>query len=194
MDGRLIRDARAVKRRKRIAGPTLWLFTDAERLPDPLPAIARLPRDIAGVVFRHDGAADRLALARLAARLCRVRRIPLVIAGDPRLAAALRAGIHLRGGRLPLVKPRRRPMTASAHDFMELQQAARAGADLVFLSPAFATASHPEILPLGAVAWAKLSRFSRIPTFALGGMQGRALRSLGGACTGAGAIEALAPR
>ena len=191
MDSRLIRDARAVKRRRHLKTPVLWLFTDAARLPDPLPAIAKLPRGISGVVFRHDGVPDRLALGKAVARLCRDRRIKLVVTGDARLAAALRAGQHLRGGQRTLISSRRHPVTASAHNFMELQQAFRCGAKLVFLSPAFATSSHPGTTPLGAPRWAKLAESSRIPVLALGGMAGLALRSLGQYCAGCGAIGAL---
>ncbi len=191
MDARLIRDARAVKRRLRLKHPTLWLFTDQARLPNPLPAIAKLPRDIAGVVFRHDGSANRLALGKEVARLCRARRILLVVAGDARLAAALRAGLHLRGGHHSLIRTRRHPVTASAHNFTELQQAARKGAELVFLSPAFATATHPASRPLGAPRWAKLADSSGISVLALGGMTGSALRALGPRCAGLGAIGAL---
>jgi hypothetical protein len=55
MDERLLAWGRAVKQRQRNALPALWLFTDTERIPDPLPAIGRLPRGLCGVVFRHDG-------------------------------------------------------------------------------------------------------------------------------------------
>jgi thiamine-phosphate pyrophosphorylase len=147
MDERLVAWARAVKARQAKispgrALPVLWLFTDEVRLPDPSDAVARLPRGLCGVVLRHDGVADRAALARRLARLCRARRNLLVVAGDWRLAVALRAGVHLRGGR-------RQPMsrclvnTASAHGVAELVAARRAGVALVFLSPAFATLSHP---------------------------------------------------
>jgi thiamine-phosphate pyrophosphorylase len=189
MDERLIRDARAVKRR-RLNFPTLWLFTDSARLPDPLPAIARLPRGIAGVVFRHDDAADRLGLGRKIARLCRARRIPLVVAGDARLAAALGAGLHLRNGRRPPLRMMR-PLTASAHDPASLRRATRAGAGLVFLSPAFPTVSHPGLPALGAVRWVAAARRSRVPVLALGGMKGASLRALGKYCAGVGAIGAL---
>jgi thiamine-phosphate pyrophosphorylase len=195
MDETLIRDTRAVKRRRHIQHPTLWLFTDAARLADPLPAIARLPRDIAGVVFRHDNAPNRIALGQAIARLCRARRLALVVAGDARLAAALRAGLHLRRGRQESHRKspafHRRLVTASAHDFSELQQALRARADLVFLSPAFATATHSDRPWLGALRWTILAKSSRIQTLALGGVEGRRLRTLGPYCSGAGAIGAL---
>lgn len=169
----------------------LWLFTDARRLADSLAAAARLPRGLAGVVLRDDAVAGRAALGRRLARICRARRLVLVVAGDWRLAAALGAGVHLRGGRGR--RPGRRLCTSSAHGVAELVAARRAGAALVFLSPAFATASHPGAAGLGAVRWAGLARRAGMAVAALGGMDGLSVRRLGrGSCAGAGAIGALA--
>jgi thiamine-phosphate pyrophosphorylase len=169
------------------------LFTDARRLVDPLAAVARLPRGLAGVVLRHDNEPGRAALGREVARLCRARRLALVVAGDVRLAAALGAGVHLRGGRWPgVVRLRRGPVTSSAHSLPELRRAARAGAALAFLSPAFATASHPGVVALGPVRWAGLARRARLPVLALGGVTGESARGLPRSlCGGAGAIGAL---
>ena len=158
MDLKLLAWGRAAMRRHHGNGlPTLWLFTDAARLPDPRAAVARLPRHIAGVVLRHDSDPDRAALGHDLARICRSRRLALVVAGDVRLAARLGAGVHLRGGRWP--GPLRRPgiVTSSAHNQQDLRRAARNGAHLVFLSPAFATASHPGAPALGACRWALLA-------------------------------------
>lgn len=170
----------------------LWLFTDAARLADPQGAVARLPRGLCGVVLRHDGAADRAALGRQLARLCRVRRNVLVVAGDWRLAAALRVGMHLRGGqRLPML--RHRICTSSAHGVAELVAARRAGAVLAFLSPAFATASHPTANALGPVRWSGQARRAGVAVAALGGVTGGNVRRPGGRwCAAAGAIGALA--
>ncbi len=142
MDRRLLAWAYASRRRGSEL-PRLWLFTDARRLPDPRPAVARLPRGLAGVVLRHDGEPGRAALGRDLARICRARRLALVVAGDARLAAALRAGMHLRAGRWPGVQRRRGLITSSAHGLADLLRARRAGASLAFLSPAFPTLSHP---------------------------------------------------
>ncbi|MGH7156162.1 MAG: thiamine phosphate synthase, partial [Acetobacteraceae bacterium] len=79
--------------------PPLWLFTDSRRLADPRGAVRRLPRGLAGVIFRHDGDPERARLGCDLARICRARRLILVVAGDARLAATLHAGLHLRGGR-----------------------------------------------------------------------------------------------
>ncbi len=171
----------------------MWLFTDARRQRDPRAAVARLPRGLAGVVLRHDNEPGRAALGRALARICRARRLALVVAGDARLAAALRAGVHLRGGRWPgLVRPRRGLVTSSAHSRLELLRAGRAGAALAFLSPAFATASHPDATALGPVRWAVLARRARVPVLALGGITGDSARRLPRRlCRGAGAIGAL---
>ena len=177
--------------------PALWLFTDSHRLPDPRGAVSRLPRGRAGVVFRHDAHPHRAALGRALARICRARRLCLVVAGDTRLAAALGAGAHLRGGRWPgPIRVRARPggfVTSSAHDAADLRRAARAGAGLVFLSPAFATASHPGAPSLGAARWSSLARRARVPVAALGGIDGGSARRLPiRFCHAVGAIGALA--
>lgn len=174
--------------------PALWLFTDATRLPDPRAAAAALPRGGAGVVFRHDLVPGRAALGRALARICRARRLKLVVAGDARLAAALGAGLHLRDGRPPGVV-RARPgavLTSSAHGVAACRRAARAGARLVFLSPVFPTASHPGAPALGPLRWAALARHAPGHAAALGGVSGRNLRRLARACRAAGAIGALA--
>nr|WP_294555207.1 thiamine phosphate synthase [uncultured Rhodopila sp.] len=175
--------------------PRLWLFTDAGRLPDPRPAAAALPRGRAGVVLRHDADPGRAALGKDLARICRERRLVLVVAGDARLAAALRAGVHLRGGRRPGPARLRGIVTSSAHSVADLRRAARAGADLVFLSPAFATESHRGAPGLGPLRWGAMARrVPGMPLAALGGVDGTSIQRLPGtACHAAGAIGALAP-
>jgi thiamine-phosphate pyrophosphorylase len=190
-DRRLLAWGAVTHRRHGRRLPTLWLFTDAQRLADPRDAARRLPSRIAGIVYRHDSHPDRAALGRALARICRARRLVLVVAGDVRLAAALRAGVHLRGGRWPAPVRRRALVTSSAHGPADLRRARRAGATLAFLSPAFATASHPGAPALGAVRWTGWARTACLPVAALGGIDGRSLRRLR-FCAAAGAISALA--
>lgn len=174
--------------------PVLWLFTDTRRLPDPRPAARRLPAGLSGVVLRHDDHPDRLAIGQDLARICRQRRLVLVVAGDSRLATRLGAGVHLRGGFHPGLPLRARPesvVTSSAHDPAQLRRARRQGADLVFLSPAFPTLSHPGEPALGAARWMMMAREAGLPVAALGGIDGRTIRRLRH-CAGAAAIGALA--
>jgi thiamine-phosphate pyrophosphorylase len=192
MDRRLLAWAHA-SRRRGAKLPSLWLFTDARRLADPRPAVARLPRGMAGVVLRHDGEPGRAALGRDLARICRDRRLALVVAGDPRLAAALGAGVHLRAGRWPGVIRRRHGLnTSSAHHRSDLIRARRCGAGLAFLSPVFPTLSHPEVTALGPAGWARLAHNARMPVGALGGVDGVSVRRLPHhLCQAVGAIGAL---
>ncbi|MET0239355.1 MAG: thiamine phosphate synthase [Sphingobium sp.] len=168
--------------------PTLWLMTD-ERVPHErlLRAVARLPRG-SGVVFRHYrlGDEERRALFGEVRRIARRRGLWLMLAGDERLALRWRAdGVHG-------APSRRLPWSASAHDRRELRAAERGRAALAFVSPLFATRSHPGARPLGVVRFAALARGARVPVMALGGVGRRHLgliRMLG--ASGFGAIDSL---
>ncbi len=173
------------------AVPTAWLMTDArlggEADSDPLwRAIARLPEG-AGIVFRHQHLApeDRLALYRRVAEVAELRGLILVAAGFEGAngrhysAAAVRRAVRTSGRRF-----RTGLTTASAHSRREMCAAVCSGADLIFLSPVFATRSHPGTTPLGPLRFGLLARSCPVPVIALGGMtpaRCKRLRPLGAA-------------
>ncbi len=193
MDQRLLSWARQVKQRTRTKLPVLWLFTDEHAVPNPLSAIAKLPKNLCGVVFRHDRAPNRLALGVRIAALCKARRIALVVAGDARLAARLHAGVHLRGGRWAGHVRTPGLRTASAHSVFEIILARRADIQIIFISPAFATASHPGVKGLGAYGWRTLARHAGPQkAYGLGGISGQTIKSLAHLCCGAASIRAVA--
>lgn len=164
--------------------PDTWLLTDPRMGEGLWPALERLPRG-AGVILRHD--LDALA-ARVRA-VARRRGLLFVVAGHPRDARRLRAdGVHLGSKR---TKRTATLTTASAHDRRELVAARRAGAALVFVSPVFATRSHPSAAALGVVRLGLLIRGSGVAVAALGGMDARRFHKARavGAC-GWGAIDA----
>jgi thiamine-phosphate pyrophosphorylase len=138
-----------------------------------------------------------MALAHDLARTCRARRLTLVIAGDPGLAAALHAGLHLRSGRHQRQVRHHGLITSSAHSLPDLRRAAKAGARLAFLSPAFPTASHPGAPALTPFRWAAIARqCANLPLHigALGGITGQTIRRLPKRfCAAAGAITAFTP-
>lgn len=180
--------------------PRLWLVTDERRLPDPRPAIRRLPAG-SGVLFRHHDWPQRAELAQAVARLCRVKRLVLLVANDWRLAAQVgAAGVHLaeslaRSGRvgpcLGWVR-RGRILSVAAHSAQALYAARTIGASLCVLSQAFASRSHPGRAPLGAIRFAALARHSTIPVIALGGMNLRTWQRLPPDCAhGWAAIDGL---
>lgn len=195
--------ADALRRYNLPAGPPrLFLMTDDSRLADPRAAIARLPAG-AGVVLRHYGAADRKALAQAIARLCRCRRLVLLVAGtDWRLAAAIGAtGLHwpegiaragLGAAALGWRRRRRRWLTCAAHSRAALARARALGADAAMVSPVFPTASHPGAPGIGPLRLRLWAGQAGLPVVALGGITASSWKRLGHrAAWGAAAIGGL---
>lgn len=184
------------RRHKKCPLPRRWLFTD-ERMTDTdlFAALAALPYG-SGIVFRHYGLdrASRRALFERVARVTRRRKLILLLAGG---AMGVRPnaidGVHrpewmARRARLP------RPalLSVSAHGAPGLIAARHARADIVFLSPVFATRSHPGARALGPLRFGLIAKTAQMPVMALGGMDesrfGR-LKPLG--AHGWAAIDAL---
>ena len=159
--------------------PRRWLMTD-ERLGDRLfEAIGGLP-DGAGIVFRHYRTVARRALFDRVAEAARSRQIRLLLAGPAEEAAAWGAeGSHGRSQGAGL-------RTAPAHDLGDIREAEASGAAAIFLSPVFATRSHPGVTPLGPQRFAELAAQTRLPVLALGGMDEEKCALLDGAYGWAG--------
>ncbi len=176
--------------------PPLVLITDAARLADPLSAAARLPAGSA-VLLRDYDLPAREALACELATVCRRGGLKLLIAGDAALAIRVgAAGIHLPEGRMAEARRWRHRrhwlITAAAHSREALHRAAMTGADAAFLSPVFATRSHPERKPLGPQGFNLLAARAPLPVYALGGIDGgNAARLLSGRAAGIAAIGAF---
>ena len=155
--------------------PKLWLMTD-ERFGDALlPTIAALPRG-SGIIFRHYSLdpIERQALFTAVSVAARRYHHYLVVAGP---ALSVRrwqvAGVHTKGRAQGAVLH-----TAPVHSAREAVAATRAGTDLLFVSPVFATGSHPNAKVLGRVRFGLLIRTMRKPVIALGGMNKPRARSL----------------
>jgi thiamine-phosphate pyrophosphorylase len=152
--------------------PNIWLMTDQRFGDDLLPAVRRLPSG-SGVIFRHyhlDDAARRRLFGQLR-KICGQRGHMLFLAGSERKALHGRAdGFHARAGRRRSLLPR----SAAVHNRTELREAMRNRADLVFISPIFATGSHPDSKSLGRLAFNALAKQARqTSVIALGGMDAR---------------------
>lgn len=160
-----------------------------ERLGDALlPSISALPRG-SGIVFRHYSLEPhtRAALFRKVSAVARRHRHVLVV-GGLLIAAPLwhAAGRH---GRI------RGAITAPVHSRREAIAAKRVGADLIFVSPVFATRSHPGATALGRVRFGLLVRDLDMRVIALGSMnkaRARGLQSM--KVYGWAAISALSTR
>lgn len=174
--------------------PRLWLMTDERQGERLWAALRGLPCG-SGVIVRHYSLdrPDRRALIARIGKIARARRLVLVVAGSAQEARTARAdGYHRRS---PHVGPRALLRTAAVHSLTELRAAERIGADLIFLSPAFPTESHPGARGMSPVRFGRLVQESPIPVIALGGMnarRGRALRRFG--IYGWAGIDALTPK
>ena len=186
---KLARAAARLASQARHALPALVLFTDDERLADPLAAARALPRG-SMVVVRSRDAVRRMALARAMIALARSRFLIVLVAGEFEPGAD---GVHLPEARLGEAahwRARRRSMliTGSVHSLTALGRATLL--DAAFLSPVFPTASHPGRTTLTAVRANLIAHATRLPLYALGGIEPRNAALLSG-FAGIAAIGAL---
>jgi thiamine-phosphate pyrophosphorylase len=141
--------------------PAIWLMSDSSMGEALWRAIERVPSG-GGVVLRHHR--SDLAFAKRVAAACRERGLMLAVAGDVVLAREIGAPmVHNPDGEAEGLLVGR-----SVHDPREAKAAA--GAELVFVSPLFATRSHPGAKALGMEQALLLVRMAGVPAIALGGM------------------------
>ena len=192
----LARAASALKARTQSRLPALVLMTDDERLTDPLAAVRALPRG-SMVVIRTRNRAKLEMFSGAVLRIARRTGLAVVIAGGPELASHLGAdGFHLPEtcmgesaywrARFPSLF-----VTTSAHSLRALLRAQAMPVDAVFLSPVFATRSHPERASLTPLRANLAAKQMRKPLYALGGINARNATLLNG-FAGIAAIGALA--
>ena len=157
--------------------PRTWLVTDERQGDALLPAVDRLAAG-SGILFRHYSLAadDRRRLFDAVAAKARVRGHLLILAGPPALADIWGAdGWHGQADAPGL-------HSESVHSLAEIRAAEANGASLLFLSPVFATRSHPGAACLGARGFQRLAEQASVPVIALGGMdreRGESLMQVG---------------
>lgn len=134
-------------------------------------ALNKLPRG-GGIVFRHYSltASERRRLFARVRRVARSRGLVLIRAGTERMAGE--QGTHGQTGGAV--------MTWSVHSVAHARRARQAGAAAVFVSPVLATRSHPGAEHLGERRARVIGRVAGVPLIALGGMDERRFRKLGG--------------
>jgi thiamine-phosphate pyrophosphorylase len=152
-------------------------------------AAGALPRGSV-VLVRARQSGPRAALLESLRHFTHLR---LLVADDPELA--LQAdGLHLpeRRAREVLHWRARHPgwiITASAHSLKAV--IALRDVDAAFLSPVFATRSHPGTVALGPLRAAFIAAAATMPVYALGGVTARNAGLLAPAFSGIAAIGAL---
>ena len=180
--------------------PPLVLFTDEERQPESLSSVALLPPGSA-VLFRHYSFPARKGLALALRTICDTRSLFFIVSNDVDLALEVAAdGLHLpeyrlKGANREINKWRQFGegfLTAAIHSPKALINALRLEVDAAFLSPVFISASHPNKKPLGLMRFIKICNSTRLPIYALGGINEiSAKRLVGSGAVGFGAVEAM---
>ena len=141
---------------------------------------AALERGIRLVQLRAKGVDDQalVSLAEQATTVCHRYGARLLLNGTPELLARvpLADGLQLSSDRGTAYTERPigddKLLGVSCHSAEQLRQAEMIGADFALLSPVQATATHPGDKPLGWECFAELVADTRIPVYALGGMDG----------------------
>lgn len=114
-------------------------------------------------------------IEREATRLVPSSPVPVVISSRLDLVLASdAAGVHLPERDIPTADARKlmghRIVGRSVHSREAAQEAERDGADYVIYGPVWASASHPDVEPVGLEALAQVARSVRIPVLAIGGL------------------------
>ncbi|MBY6127598.1 thiamine phosphate synthase [Qipengyuania aquimaris] len=152
--------------------PLLWLLSDERNDAQLEAALAGLPRG-SGFVFRHYHLAPE-------ERRARFDRLAAIARDHEHIVILSRAsGWGEDGTYGPPESFGEGLRLATAHDGDEIRHAVEAGADGIFLSPVFPTASHPGGATLGAFGFNVLAQQSSVPVIALGGMDAQRAAELG---------------
>jgi thiamine-phosphate pyrophosphorylase len=155
----------------------IWLMTDP-RLGGNLSGIVRGLPARSGVIFRHYDLepAARLALLRRIRRVCRQRGHKLLLAGLGGLPETGQREIGLKFWHVDGVHGGGAAhgmgiISVPVHNAREIARARRSNADMMLLSPLFATRSHPGQRPLGLFQFHRLAKLcGPAKIIALGGM------------------------
>ncbi len=128
--------------------------------------------------LRAKGIAEEKLLPRAErlASLCAEINLPLIINDHPRLACRLGAvGVHLgqADGSVAAAREIMGPgfvVGRSTHNISEVSEAVRQGVDYIALGSIYPTASKPGVKPCGTELLRQVLAESRIPVFAIGGI------------------------
>jgi len=150
-------------------------ITDQSRQPDWRMIISHM-NQADKVIIRDYAHPNRPELAAEIANHCQKNRIKCAVAGDWRLAWALKTGLHwpsnmARGRSIP-IRPRQF-QTMAVHNTAELARAIFHRVDYALISPIFETQTHAianPIGPRGLYHLAALAKANNIVPVALGGV------------------------
>ena len=127
-----------------------------------------------GLIYRHFGAPDAKETAHKLVKIARRQRLRVLIGNDPKLAMAVGAdGVHWPERRIAEARywqGRFALQTGAVHSRQGIQRAAQSCLDAALLSTIFSSNSPTASSPIGAHRFHRLAKSSRLPLYALGGL------------------------
>ena len=157
--------------------PAVYAITCASDLGDAV-FVERLQRALAAGVrliqVREPDRASRDALVSRVIALASGHRAQVLLNGTEDDARRLGcAGVHWPAHALKIAASRPADLIvgASCHTHAEVMRASALGVDFAVLGPVLATPTHPDATPLGWSGFAAAVAETRVPVFALGGLQ-----------------------
>lgn len=159
--------------------PKLFFFTDRKQFLDIFAVIKSMPDDKAAIIIREYDLSrlERMEFARKIIKIAKEKSLLVLIGKDLKMAQNLKAdGVHFSDHDCYLTKYQKFKtkknfiFTCSIHSARSLKKAQNSLFDVVFYSPIFATKTHPNQKPAGVFSLAKIALKSKIPLYALGGI------------------------
>jgi len=150
-------------------------------------AIENLPKNSAVIFREYDlPAQEREKLAQEIIAICRKNNHKILIGKNFELARKLKAdGVHFSDNdrlSLQILNRRNLPqkfiLSVACHNFLSVLKFRKLKVDAVFISPIFATKSHPEAKLIGLQALSRIILKAKHPIYALGGINSQNINSL----------------
>lgn len=127
-----------------------------------------------GLIYRHFGANNRLAIAHDLAQITQPRGLTLLIGNDPELAKTVGAdGVHWSEALIEQAPEWRgsfKVMTGAAHNQAAITMAQDCGLDAVLASAVFPSSSPTAGAPLGPAKLRDWAQATSLPVYGLGGV------------------------
>ncbi len=141
-------------------------FTDLKKISNPFSIIKNLPKNSLIIIREYDLEwHKREAFAAQIIALAKPKKIKVLIGKDFNLAKKLKAdGVHFSDfdhSSWQFFKKKSYPkkfiFSLACHSFKSILRAQKLKPDLIFISPIFASSSHPDVKPLGLKNLAKIT-------------------------------------
>ena len=150
----------------------------------------KIPKQ-AAFLLRSYKAKSRKKIAKQLLKFCKMKKLKLLIASDIKLAEDINAhGVHFpeymikKKNKINWVIIKKNKLkknwiiTVSAHNLQILKKAEFFNIDAALLSPVFSSKSHPNRKNLGVNKFAEITKKTKLPIYALGGINIKNIKSL----------------